>query len=201
MFITFEGIDGCGKTTQINLLAEKLLSTGIAHIKTREPGGTPLGQQLRALLLNPDNTAITPLTELLLFSADRAQHLHELILPSLAQGKYVLCDRYTDSTIAYQVGGRGLSLPLIQQLLFLATENNKPDITFLFDLSPEIALSRASSIKQADRFETEKINFYHRTRAKYIEIAATEPSRIVLIDAESNSAETIHNIIINRLGL
>jgi dTMP kinase len=192
-FITFEGIDGCGKSTQLTLLTRYLAERGIPHIATREPGGTRIGKRIRAVLLEVSDERVEPLTELLLYAADRAQHVRQLILPALAAGQIVLCDRYFDATIAYQGYGRGFDLPMVEQLMVLATGGLKPDLTLLFDLDVQVGLSRvhrrsaahttAQTAEQPDRLDLEPLEFHERVRQGYHAIAAREPQRFRLLPA------------------
>ncbi len=175
-FITFEGIEGAGKTTLAQQLGAWLQGQGIAVVLTREPGGSPLGTQLRPLLLHE---AIDPYTELFLFLADRREHTLRLILPALQQGTWVLSDRYADSTLVYQGYGRGLDLTLIRQLNALATDGLLPDLTVLIDLPVETALARANA---PNRFEAETLAFHQRIRDGYLQEAAREPERFLILD-------------------
>ena len=200
LFITFEGTEGCGKSTQIDLLAQWLQKNKRVYLLSREPGATTIGRQIRSLLLNRESTDIVALTELLLYAADRAQHCEQIIKPALKEQKIVLCDRFYDSTTAYQEGGRQLSKTLVMEINQLATQGLKPDLTFLLDLPVERGLERAR--KRAaqeqdtqDRFEREKIDFHERVRKKYHEIASDEPKRVILIDA-SKDIQSIHQKII-----
>ena len=193
MFITLEGTEGAGKTTQLPHLVRFLESRGFVCVVTREPGGTPTGQKIRALLLDPANKDIKPETELFLYAADRAQHVRTIIAPALAEGKVVVCDRFCDATEAYQGVARGLDRRLIDMLNQVATAGLKPDITILFDLPPETGLSRAwerirnNGKAAADhRFETENLNFHNRVRQGYLEIAGREPGRFLIINAAGN---------------
>lgn len=202
MFITFEGIEGSGKTTQIKLLYDFLIKNGQTAVITREPGGTNIGRQIRAILLNPENNAIKPLTELLLYTADRAQHINEIIKPALDKNKIVLCDRYFDATIAYQGFARGLDSELIKQLHKTVFDDLKPDLTLLLDLEPELGLQRAwDSInngfrqKNETRFEQEKLSFHKKIRAGYLKLASNEPERFRIIDASQNQACVQQNIV------
>ncbi len=204
LFITFEGTEGCGKSTQIDLLAQWLQKNKRTYILSREPGATAIGKQIRSLLLNRESTDIVPLTELLLYAADRAQHCEQIIKPALKEQNIVLCDRFYDSTTAYQEGGRQLSKTLVAEINQLATRGLKPDLTFLLDLPVERGLERAR--KRAaqeqdtqDRFEREKLEFHERVRKKYHEIALQEPERIILIDA-SKDIQSIHEKIIEVLA-
>ncbi len=204
LFITFEGTEGCGKSTQIELLSQWLKSKNKEHILSREPGATQVGKQIRSLLLNRESTDIVPLTELLLYAADRAQHCEQIVRPALKKNIIVLCDRFYDSTTAYQEGGRQLSPKLVQEINQLATQGLKPNLTFLLDLPVELGLKRALKRGEAqqdkeDRFEREKIEFHERVRKKYLEIAAEEPKRVFKIIADQ-SIDKIHENIINILS-
>jgi dTMP kinase len=195
MFITFEGPDGSGKSTQLKLLIKHLQSININNfIVTREPGGTELGKKIRSLLLDT-STNIDSITELLLFSADRAQHINEKIKPALQNGKIVICDRYIDSTIAYQVGGRQLNEKTILDAIKLATTNLTPDYTFLFDISPKTGLMRATKKESADRMEQEHIDFHKRVRNKYLELANNN-KRFIVFDSETKSIKDIQKKVI-----
>lgn len=180
-FLTLEGPEGAGKTTQVKLLSAKLDAIGIPHLITRDPGGTPLGKQIRRALLTPGNP-VSPMAELLLYSADRAQHVDELIIPALKAGKLVICDRFTDSTVAYQGYGRSIDLKLIQQLNEMSTQGLKPELTILFDLESEKGLGRLHPGGH-DRMEREAIEFHHRVRKGYLELSKQEPERWQIIDA------------------
>ena len=190
MFITLEGIEGSGKTTQIRLLAEFLEQRGIECVVTRQPGGTLIGEHIRSILLDPASTALAPLTELLLYMADRCQHIDELIQPCLDAGKTVVCDRYFDATLVYQGFARGLDTVLIQKLHQILFNNLKPDITLLLDLDPVIGLKRAwqqlntgQRSGHESRFEAETLAFHEKVRAGYLELARLEPGRFRIIDA------------------
>jgi dTMP kinase len=190
MFITLEGIEGSGKTTQIARLAGFLQDSGIECVTTRQPGGTRVGENLRSILLDPANRTLDPTAELLLYLADRAQHIHELISPCLKSGKTVVCDRYYDATLVYQGFARGLSIELIRNLHRLLFDDLMPDITLLLDLPPRLGLDRAWEQLNAgqrsgreSRFEAEKIAFHEKVRAGYLELARLEPDRIRVIDA------------------
>ncbi|MBF2067636.1 MAG: dTMP kinase [Calothrix sp. C42_A2020_038] len=188
--IVFEGVEGCGKTTQIQLTSEWLVSLGISVVVTREPGGTDLGTHLRNLLLEANNP-IDPRTEMLLYAADRAQHVEQKLKPNLAAGKYVLCDRFTYSTIAYQGYGRGLDINLINQLNRIATAGLETDLVLWFDLNVETGLARKRrSGEVADRMEQEKLDFHRRVQQGYVTLAATHPEKIVRINANQDK-ETI----------
>ena len=186
-FITFEGADGCGKTTEIKLLDEYLRSRGKSVLLTREPGAKGLGVKLREILLNYDGE-VSPNCESFLFLADRAQHVDCIIKPALQEGKIVLCDRHTDSTVAYQGYGRGLDIERIKMLNSIAVNDLKPDLTIIFDIDIETSLARVGNSK--DRMESAGIDFFNRVRNGYLEIARQEPERVKVI----NSGETIDNI-------
>jgi len=185
IFISFEGIDGSGKSTQLRLLAEFLRQQGHDVLTTREPGGTPLGLRLRAALLDSQEH-VDPLTELLVFAADRAQHVRVCLRPALEAGQIVLSDRYADATVAYQGAGRGFPSPLIAEIVQLATEGLKPDLTLLFDLSVADCATRTSrrtnGNAQGDRLDAENAEFHTRVRQAYLDIAAAEPERVRIIE-------------------
>jgi dTMP kinase len=182
-FITLEGGEGAGKSTNQEYIRERLQAAGIVVKVTREPGGTPLGEGIRSLLLDPANTAMHADTELLLMFAARAQHLHALVLPALARGEWVLCDRFTDATYAYQGGGRGLDMQRIAQLETWVQAGFQPYRTLLFDLPVEIGLQRAGERGVLDRFEQEQKAFFERVRAAYLARAKVFPQRFRVIDA------------------
>ena len=192
MFITFEGIEGCGKTTQIRRLGKRLDRYGIPFVMTLEPGGTKIGENIRKMLLDSNNKNISPLTELILYAADRAQHVEEVIMPALSQGKWVICDRYFDATVAYQGSGRKQDMGLINILNDKITQGIQPDITFLLDCPAELGLDRAfkrdKSLSRGnqDRFEKEKMDFHRDVRRGYLELARNNDKRFVVIDAVSN---------------
>ncbi len=185
-FLVFEGVEGCGKTSQIQRTQEWLQSLNISAIVTREPGGTELGLHLRQLLLEAGSTSITDRTELLLYAADRSQHVDQIIKPALAEGKVVLCDRYTDSTVAYQGWGRGINLEMIEQLNLLATGGLQSDLTILLDIDPEISFNRILTKRKLDRMEQADLAFHHRVRQGFLSLAEKFPERIVAIDANQN---------------
>ncbi|HOJ68669.1 MAG TPA: dTMP kinase [Candidatus Hydrogenedentes bacterium] len=194
-FITFEGIEGGGKTTQSRRLAERLAAEGIDVVVTREPGGDPLAEAIRRLLLDPANAPVTPEAELLLYAAARAQHVARVIRPALAAGRVVLCDRYSDSTAAYQGGGRGVDHDTLRVLHRVATDNLWPDLTLLFDLDPETGLTRVGGRgKDPDRMEGEDIAFHRRVRAAFLEAAQREPGRFRVIDA-SRDVDTVADTV------
>jgi dTMP kinase len=196
-FITFEGIEGCGKTTQIRMAGDYLRKRQIPVLVTEEPGGAPLGKHIRKLLLNQGDCRIDAKAELLLFAAARAQHVQEVILPALAAGRVVLCDRFSDATLAYQGFGRGLSLEFIKSLNEFSAAPLKPDLTLLFDLPVEVGLGRAidriahiQGAPREDRFEQEDRAFHQKIRIGYLSLARNEPGRIRMIDA-SRDVQTI----------
>ena len=187
LFITFEGGDGCGKTTQIELLNKYLLDKGYQTLLTREPGAKGLGIKIREILLNYDGE-VSPNCESFLFLADRAQHIDCIIKPALNEGKIILCDRHTDSTVAYQGYGRGLDIDRINQLNNIATSGLKPDLTIVLDVDVETSMQRVG--KEKDRMESAGIEFFKRVREGFLEIAKKEPERVKVI----NSSDTIENI-------
>ena len=195
MFITFEGSEGSGKTTQIQLLAEFLEAHGKSVIVTRQPGGTEIGRQIRQVLHDVNNKAMTSGAEILLYSADRAQHVEELIRPALAEGKVVLCDRYIDSTFAYQGYGRGLDLEALKQITAFATGGLKPDLSFFLYVDIEEGLRRREvGNLEMNRMDLQKKAFYDRVEQGYRELIAAEPERWVEIDA-STSIEHVQNAL------
>lgn len=195
MFISFEGIEGCGKTTQVTRLADRLEALNISVVTTREPGGTPAGEEVRRVLLDARNKNLSPIAELFLYAADRAQHVQEVISPALVQGKWVLCDRYLDATTVYQGYSRGLDMDLVRLLNKTATGGLLPDMTFLLDCPVEVGLGRAltrnRTMEQEDqgRFEMEEKRFHESVREGYLKLAETEKERFVLIDASLNENE------------
>ncbi len=202
MFITFEGIEGSGKTTQINHILNYLKDKGYDCIGTREPGDTAIGKKIRAILLNPDHDELVPQAELFLYAADRAQHISERILPALADGKVVVCDRFFDATTAYQGYARGLDIELINQINRIVLGSLIPDITILFDLLPEVGLKRAwtqiddgGRDNDETRFENEKKSFHEKVRNGYLKLAGQEPDRLTIIDASKSEDDVKHLII------
>ncbi len=196
LFITFEGADGCGKTTQMKLLAEYLQKQGHDVVLTREPGGKGLGEKVREILLNYDGE-VSDRCESFLFLADRAQNIDIIVNPAVEAGKIVLCDRHTDSTVAYQGYGRGLDLDRINLLNNIAVNGRKPDLTFVFDIDTETSMKRVG--KEKDRMENAGIEFHNRVREGYLKIAQQEPERIKVIDA-SKSIEEIHKEVLNKIA-
>lgn len=182
-FITVEGVEGVGKTTNIEFICQWLEQQGISYIATREPGGTPLAEDLRELLLSPRDEQVNENTELLLMFAARAQHLSEVIVPALKQGQWVLSDRFTDATYAYQGGGRGVSMEKIALLENLVQGELRPDMTLLLDIPVAQGLDRAKNRSEPDRFEQEKLNFFEKVRDCYLARATTKPDQYRVIDA------------------
>ncbi len=195
LFITFEGADGCGKTTQLKLLSEYLTKNGHEVLLTREPGAKGLGEKIRDILLNFDGV-VSDRCESFLFLADRAQHIDTIINPAINEGKIVLCDRHTDSSVAYQGFGRGLSVERINMLNDLAVNGRKPDLTFVFDIDVETSMKRVGDKK--DRMESAGIEFFNRVRQGYLKIAQNEPARVKVIDA-SKSIDEIHAKVIEHV--
>ncbi len=204
LFISLEGTEGCGKTTVLTALKTRLEKAGILHIVTREPGGSTLGKSLRPLLLNKNADPLDTQAELFLFMADRVQHIQEIIKPALAQGKYVLCDRYADSTIAYQGFGRGLDVEWLLEMHNKATQSFWPHITLWLDLPVEKALARArlrhaggKTAQQAaeGRFEEEDLAFHTRIYQGFAELSARFPQRILRVNAQGNKEQVFHNVL------
>ena len=192
-FITFEGIDGSGKSTQLRMLASELRLRGHEVVATREPGGTPLGKRVRKLVLDAEEQ-VDPLAELLLYAADRAQHVRRLVRPALEAGQFVLSDRYADATVAYQGAGRGFPEEIVSEVVALATGGLMPDLTLIFDLTVEESVRRAEqrSLKgdKRDRLDAEDAAFHTRVRDAYLRIAAAEPERVHIVDAAGSVQET-----------
>jgi dTMP kinase len=202
-FISFEGIDGCGKTTQLQRLEQFLREQGIQVVVSREPGGTEVSEAIRQVLLASKHAQLLPISELLLYYASRHQNLYQKILPSLQQGAWVLCDRYADASMAYQGYGRGLDRELIDQLNRTVIQGRMPDLTILIDISPEIGVQRAISRNEQKaldegRFEKESLEFFHRVRHGYLEIARQEPARFRVIAGEGD-IQTIHEQIVREI--
>ena len=205
MFITFEGPDGSGKSTVIKAVYEKLLKDNFDVLLTREPGGTPIAEKIRDIILDNSNTALDARTEALLYAASRRQHLVEKIWPALKEGKIVLCDRFIDSSLAYQGGGRNLGVENVLNINLFATENTYPDISLFFDVSPEIGLSRVNSDKKrvADRLDNENENFHDKVYETFKKIVANNKNRFIVIDASKPLDEVIVNtyqILKNKLN-
>lgn len=200
-FITLEGGEGSGKTTQLVKLTEALREMSLEVISTREPGGTEIGRKIRQLLLDGKRREIAPVTELLLYAADRAQHVREIILPALETGKVVLCDRFQDSTTVYQGHGRGLNLEWVKALAQIATGGLVPDLTLLLDIPPQVGLQRSQNrLAQVgsgeDRFEKESLEFHQQVRASFLELAKKESKRFQIFDAMKDPDE-LHREILN----
>ncbi len=199
MFITFEGPDGSGKTTQLDRLMPVLAGFGLDTVRTREPGGTDIGDQIRTVIMNMKNKSMHPRAEILLFCASRAQLVEELIRPSLAEGKLVLCDRYADSTMAYQGYGHGLDRDALTRLLAFATGGLRPDLTLLFDISAEAGLRRRlTNHEEWNRMDDYALQFHERVRNGYLAMAAAEPERWAVIDADRTPDE-IHADVVSVL--
>lgn len=198
LFITFEGTEGVGKSTQIQVAADTLKARGVDFVVTREPGGTPLAESIRELLLTPRDEVMIDTTELLLVFAARAQHLHSLIMPQLEQGRWVLCDRFTDATFAYQGGGRGIDLSRIAVLEELVQGDVRPDHTLLFDAPAEVGMARARSRGKLDRFEQEAMAFFERVRQTYLQRAGQAADRYHILDAAQSLAavsQSVHQLV------
>jgi dTMP kinase len=195
IFISLEGIEGTGKTTQAGLLAEYLSGKGFTVTKTEEPGGTRISLKIRDILLSPESRGIAPVTELLLYNASRVQHIREIIMPALERGEVVVTDRFSDSTVAYQGYGRGIDLGLINSLDLISTNRLRPDITVLLDIDVETGLRRNRRINKKDRLEMEDVSFHDKVRKGFIELAAKEKERIKVVDC-SSTLETVHKNII-----
>ena len=194
-FITFEGGEGCGKSTVLKTIKERLKSEGVSVVLTREPGGTPIAEQIRNVILDKANTAMDGRTEALLYAASRRQHLVEKIWPALQEGKTVLCDRYLDSSLAYQGGARGLGIDEVLSINLFATEGTYPDLTLLFDLEPEQGLARiaANQNREVNRLDLEKLDFHHQVRNNFLALAKRYPDRYVIIDASQPLADVIED--------
>lgn len=192
LFITFEGADGCGKTTQLNLLKDYLEQKGKKVVVTREPGAKGLGEHVRKILLNYDGV-VSDRCESFLFLADRAQNIDVIVKPAIEEGKIVLCDRHTDSTVAYQGYGRGLDLDEINMLNNLATDNRKPDLTLVFDVDVETSMKRVG--KEKDRMEQSGNEFFNRVRNGYLAIAKNEPDRVKVIDSTKSIADVQNEVL------
>ncbi|TVR70846.1 MAG: dTMP kinase [Sphaerobacteraceae bacterium] len=204
LFVTFEGPDGAGKSTQIELVARRLEAHGLSVVKTREPGGTPLGERVRAVLLDPGDCAIVPRAEALLMTAARAQHVADVIVPALSDGRVVLCDRFSDSTLAYQGAGRGLPTEKLNMLQAFATDGLQPDLTILLDISAENGLERRrSSGTPMNRLDQDSLAFHERVREWYVQEAKAHPERWVLLEAgraQDDLADEICQVILDRSG-
>lgn len=202
MFITLEGPEGSGKTRQISVLAETLLQHGYPILLTREPGGTPIGDQIRSVLFDMKNTDMRPRTEILLFQASRAQLVEQVIRPRLANGEIVLCDRYADSTLAYQGYGHQVNLGELETIVHFATGGLKPDLTLLLDVEIEVGLKRKLAASEWNRLDAYDLEFHRRVRRGYLEMAQAEPQRWVVIDAglpPDVVQATIREVVLGRL--
>ncbi len=197
-FITFEGAEGAGKSTQIELLAGSLQKRGLDVRTSREPGGTAAGLRIRELLLDPD-ARLVPRSELLLYAADRAQHVDEIVRPALAAGSVLLCDRHADSLVAYQACGRGMDVQLVEDLNRIATGGLVPDLTLLLDLEPEVGLARAARRSTADRLEREDLAFHRRVREGFLAIARARPERVHVVRADAD-VETVHRQVLGAVA-
>lgn len=198
-FISIEGQDGAGKTTNIEFICSELADKNIKHITTREPGGTALGESVREILLARSELDISPMSELLLMFAARAQHLANVIEPALSQGAWVVCDRFTDASFAYQGGGHGINSSIIQDIATMVQQGRQPDLTFLLDVDTVTGESRVNNRNEAkDRYEKQKIDFKQRVRDVYLQLAKDEPERIKLINA-SKSIESVQQQINSEL--
>jgi dTMP kinase len=204
-FVTFEGPEGCGKTTQVALVAEKLRALGYPAVETREPGGTPIGGRIREILMDVANTNLDPVAEWLLYEADRRQHVIETIRPALASSSFVLCDRYSDSTEAYQQAGRGIEATAVRFVDDIARDRLAPDLTLVFDVDPATGLARARRRDGRDgRFEAADMAFHERVRAAYFEIARREGERVRIVKADAPPEavfETAWKILAERFGI
>ncbi len=194
LLVAFEGGEGAGKSTQVRLLADWLAELGRPPLLSREPGGTPAGERIRTLLLDPD-TSLTPLTEAMLYAADRAEHTQTVLRPALADGRIVLCDRYVDSSLAYQGAGRALDQATVRLLSEWATGGLRPGLTVLLDLDPALGLARAATTgDRPDRIEQESLTFHERVRAGFLELARAEPQRYLVLDATEEPARSAHRV-------
>lgn len=199
-FITFEGVEGCGKTTQIKLLNERLIALNFVTSLTREPGGCPIADKIRTILLDAENRAMSPMAELMLYAAARAQHVNDIIIPALNSGRILLCDRFCDATMAYQSFGRGIDRAVIDTLNAHACQGVAPDLTILIDCDPSIGLERArqriemTSGPREERFELEELAFHQRVRSGYRSLADSEPERFVIVDGTGTVEEIASQI-------
>ena len=191
MFITLEGPEGSGKTTAVEAAVKKLQEMGYEIVRTREPGGTPIAEQIRNVILDKANTSMDPRTEALLYAASRRQHLIEKVWPAIKEGKIVICDRYLDSSLAYQGGARGLGIDNVLNVNLFATENTWPDLTLLFDIKPEEGLKRiaANASREVNRLDLEKIEFHQKVRESFLYLAKKYPERFIIIDASKSREE------------
>ena len=197
MFITIEGPEGSGKTTATNRVVQELERLGYQIVRTREPGGTPISEQIRNVILDKENTAMDPRTEALLYAAARRQHLVEKVWPATKEGKIVICDRYIDSSLAYQGGARGLGIDNIIDINMFATDNTWPDLTLLFDIEPELGLERIAKNKEREvnRLDLEKLEFHKKVRDTFLLLAKKQPNRFVIIDASKSQDEVYQDAL------
>jgi dTMP kinase len=194
-FITFEGCDGCGKSTQLKLLSEYLQAQNIEHVFTREPGGSKIAEQIREILLNGKNAEMTDECEALLYAAARVQHLHDKVEPALSQGKLVICDRYVDSSLAYQGYARGLGVDFVEKINDFAIKNFMPDYTLFLNLPPEQAFKRKGGVDKTDRLELSGIEFHDKVYNGYLSLAQKYQNRFIVIDASGEKEQTHQKII------
>ena len=193
MFITIEGPEGSGKTSVMNAIVAKLLSEGFPIVRTREPGGTPIAEQIRNVILDKENILLDARAEALLYAASRRQHLVEKVWPALKEGKIVICDRYLDSSLAYQGGARGLGVRNVLKINLFATEGFLPDLTLLFDVDPKQGLARINKTanREINRLDLEKMTFHRKVRRTFLQLAQKDPSRFVVIDASKPFEEVV----------
>ena len=191
MFITLEGPEGSGKTTAVEFAVNKLIAMGYEIVRKREPGGTPIAEQIRNVILDKANTVMDPRTEALLYAASRRQHLVEKVWPAIKEGKIVVCDRFLDSSLAYQGGARGLGVEEILNVNLFATENQWPDLTLLFDIDPTIGLARIASnaSREVNRLDLEKLDFHNKVRNTFLDLSKKYPDRYIVIDASKPKEE------------
>lgn len=199
LFLTFEGPEGAGKSTQVARLAARLAQLGVPHLVAREPGGTPLGARVRELVLMDPELEVTPIAEFLLYSASRAQLVQDVLRPALARGELVILDRYADSSAAYQGAGRGLNTAFVNAVTREATGGLRPDLTFLLDLDPELGLRRAAAKGTPDRLERADLDFHRRVRAGFLSLAEAEPERFRVLDA-TRGADELESLIWQAVG-
>lgn len=208
VFISLEGIEGCGKSTQARMLSDYVSELGYCVVLTREPGGTPIAEKIREMLLDPRNQNMTSRTELLLYLASRSQHVEQIIMPALQDGKIVICERFNDATRAYQGYARGLDMNLIEELTRIATGNLEPDLTIILDLEAEEGLIRAEKFKNyRDRLESENLDFHNKVREGYLTIAQNNPERVRVVDAKGTIEDVylrlkqyINHDLLNKYG-
>ncbi|MBO5412292.1 MAG: dTMP kinase [Clostridia bacterium] len=193
--ITFEGCDGCGKSTQLRLLSEYLTKNAVPHIFTREPGGGKISEAIREILLNGKNAEMTDECEALLYAAARVQHLHDRVEPALRDGKLVICDRYVDSSLAYQAYARGLGKDFVTKINSFALEHYLPDVTVFIDLTPEMAFARKRGADENDRLEQAGMEFHRKVYAGYKALAESEPNRFVCVDGNQTPQEIFQNVL------